>query len=119
MRWKFAAVIAAAAVAVSAFAPPAEAAPRKRITVYRSAPSGDAGTVFITRDEYGRTRTRVIAQRRSYLDAGTEVTPGQRKYTDYVTGPFSSPIDILGPGKNYDRMPLNPRWELGGAPRVW
>jgi len=28
--------------------------------------------------------TRVIVTRRSYLDAGTEVLPGDRKFTDYA-----------------------------------
>ncbi len=90
----------------------ADAAPRKRVTIKRSynAPP----TVFVSRDENGRTRTRIIVQRRSYLDGGTEVLPGQRKFTDYVNPPFYRPTDVLGPGRNYDWQPLNPIWESGG-----
>ena len=43
-----------------------------------------------------RPRTRITVRRRSYLDAGTEVLPGERKYSDYVYGPTYSvtgPID--------------------------
>ena len=49
--------------------------------------SGDlGGTIVVTsRDETGRTRTRVIIQRRSYLDPGTEVLPGSRRDHDYAT----------------------------------
>ena len=35
-------------------------------------------TVMISRDEDGRTRTRIIIQKRSYLDPGTESFPGER-----------------------------------------
>lgn len=90
----------------------ADAAPRKRAMVQRGA--GAPPTVFVSRGEDGRTRTRIIVQRRSYLDGGTEVLPGQRKFTDYVNPPFYRPTDILGPGRNYDRQPLNPIWESGG-----
>lgn len=114
MRPLIAAVAALGAFALLAAASTADAQPRKRSTAKRV--DGASQTVFVSRDETGRTRTRIIVQRRSYLDAGTEVLPGQRKYHDYHTQPFWSPIDILGPGRNYDRMPLNSRWEFG-APR--
>ena len=32
-------------------------------------------------------KTRVVIVKRSYLDAGTEVLPGERKFTDYVNPP--------------------------------
>jgi hypothetical protein len=51
----------------------ADAAPRRTRTIERvSAP----GTMVVHRDESGRTRTRIIVQKRSYLDGGTEVMPG-------------------------------------------
>ena len=56
-------------------APAAEAQSRKQ----QAAPSSQ-NTVFITRDENGRTTTRVIVTPRSYLDGGTDVLPGQRKF---------------------------------------
>ena len=43
-----------------------------------------------------RPRARITVRPRSYLDAGTEVLPGERKYSDYVYGPTYSvtgPID--------------------------
>ncbi|MGB3272081.1 MAG: hypothetical protein WBA66_04190 [Xanthobacteraceae bacterium] len=60
-------------------------------------------------------RTRVYISRRSFLDAGTEVLPGERKFTDYAIPPgstfardnFNRPID---------RQPLSPGYDLGGYP---
>jgi hypothetical protein len=42
-----------------------------------------------------RPTTRVIVRRRSYLNAGTEVMPGERKFTDYVYGPNYSPTSVI------------------------
>jgi hypothetical protein len=70
MRLLAIAVVAAfAACAVSA----ADAAPpRKRVVQSDYVP----GTVITHRDEQGRTRTKILVQKRSYLDGGTEVMPG-------------------------------------------
>ena len=76
-------------------------------------------TVFISRDEDGRVRRRIIVTPRSYLDGGTEVLPGQRKFNFSDAQPYWSPIDVLGPGKTYDRQPLNPRWEQGWTRLNW
>jgi hypothetical protein len=38
-------------------------------------------------DENGRVTTRIRVQPRSYLDGGTEVVPGERKFTDYALPP--------------------------------
>ena len=103
MRLKLPVVSAACAFVMLLAASPVQAQTR----------SGGDGTVSITRDEQGRVRTRIILQRRSYLDAGTEVLPGQRKYTDYVNPPGQRPIDALGPGKGYDRQPLNGPFDYG------
>ena len=101
MNWKLPAASAVCAAMMALTALPVQARSR-----------GD-GTVAITRDEQGRVSTRIILQRRSYLDGGTEVLPGQRKFTDYAIPPYWSPIDVLGPGRNYDRQPLNPVWDYG------
>ena len=37
-------------------------------------------TVIVTRDEDGRTRTRIVVQRRSFLDPGNQVFPGENRY---------------------------------------
>ncbi len=74
-----------AAAALCAIALPADAQTRtKRVVTNRD------HTVVVMRDEDGRKRTRIIVQRRSYLDAGVNVKPGDRKYTDYVISPTSS-----------------------------
>lgn len=113
MFWKLSCALIASAVVAAAMAAPAEAAPRKRVA-YAGQVSAPA-TTFVSRDESGRTRTRIILQKRSYLDGGTEVLPGQRKFTDYAEPPYYSPLDILGPGRNFDRNPLNSTWESGGV----
>src|SRR5947207_8489732 len=92
-----AASICAAMTAITACASDATAAPKKK--QIESAPQTAAGTA--------RTRTRVTVERRSFLDAGTEVLPGERKFTDYAFPPGYSPIgEALGPGKDFRRQPL-------------
>ncbi len=110
----FAACLAAAAMAMTAFASTADAQQRQRGA--RSA--SNQGTVVVTRDENGRTRTRILVNPRSYLDGGTEVLPGQRKYSFRDAQPYWSPTDVLGPGRTFDRQPLNPIWESGWT-RSW
>ena len=59
-------------------------------------------------DENGRVRTRVTVRPRSYLDGGTEVLPGERKFTDYAFPPTymnGSPYAIWDP-TGIHRYPL-------------
>jgi hypothetical protein len=109
MRLMAATIAVAAALAVFTVSL-ADAAPRKKVAKRYVA---GQPTVFVSRDETGRTRTRIIVTPRSYLDGGTEVLPGQRKFTDYVNPPNYRPIDVLGPGKGYDRQPLNGWFDYG------
>jgi hypothetical protein len=63
-------------------------------------------------------RTRVYVTTRSWLDAGTEVLPGDRKFQDYAfPSPFGYP-DFARENLNrpIDRQPLNPPSDLGGEP---
>jgi hypothetical protein len=63
--------------------------------------------------------TRVYITRRSWLDAGTEVLPGDRKFTDYAIPPDIGYPSFGRENKNrpIDRQPLNPPSDLGGYPR--
>ncbi|RTE94869.1 hypothetical protein [Bradyrhizobium sp. LVM 105] len=58
-------------------------------------------------------RTRIYVSKRSWLDGGTEVLPGERKFTDYALPPGAS----FARGNNnrpLDRQPLSPDSDLGG-----
>ncbi|WP_441237690.1 hypothetical protein [Bradyrhizobium sp. 930_D9_N1_4] len=58
-------------------------------------------------------RTRIYVSKRSWLDGGTEVLPGERKFTDYALPPGTS----FARGNNnrpLDRQPLSPDSDLGG-----
>jgi hypothetical protein len=88
---------------------PADAQSRNRAGVR----TAGQPTVIVWRGDTGRARTRIVVQRRSYLDGGTEVLPGQRKFTDYVNPPGYRPFDVLGPGKNGERTPLNGPFDYG------
>jgi len=68
---------------------PANAATKKRVYY-----SGDR-TVVVSRDENGRTRTRIIIQKRSYLDPGTEPLPQERNTLDYVQNPDQRADSVL------------------------
>jgi hypothetical protein len=62
--------------------------------------------------------TRVFITQRSWLDAGTEVLPGERKFSDYAFPPGSS-FARENANRPLDRQPLNPPSDMGGfAPRI-
>ena len=63
--------------------------------------------------------TRVYVTTRSWLDAGTEVLPGDRKFQDYAfPSPYGYPTFAReNNNRPIDRQPLNPPSDLGGFPR--
>ena len=63
-------------------------------------------------------RTRVFVTTRSWLDAGTEVLPGDRKFQDYAF-PSEYGYPSFGRENNnrpIDRQPLNTPSDMGGYP---
>jgi hypothetical protein len=62
--------------------------------------------------------TRVFVTTRSWLDAGTEVLPGDRKFQDYAfPSPFGYPTFAReNLNRPIDRQPLNPPSDMGGYP---
>jgi hypothetical protein len=54
---------------------------------------------------------RVTVQKRSFLDAGTEVLPGQRKFTDYAFPPGYSPTAPIDYTSANIRGPLIGPWD--------
>ena len=122
MTWKFpaanklAALLAAAAIIAVGFDMTAANAQSKR-------QSDDRGRAY-----YGPNgpnvsyqqgpRTRVYVSKRSWLDAGTEVLPGDRKFQDYAFPPEIGYPSFARENKNrpIDRQPLNPPSDLGGEP---
>ena len=62
--------------------------------------------------------TRLYISKRSWLDAGTEVLPGDRKFTDYAFPPEIGFPTFARENNNrpIDRQPLNPPSDLGGEP---
>ena len=78
MRLASIVALSVAAVMIGSLASPAEA--------QRRAPRDQTERITII-DENGRARTRITVRPRSYLDGGTEVFPGERKFTDYANPP--------------------------------
>jgi esterase/lipase superfamily enzyme len=112
------AVVAAFAVSAVSIA---DAAPRKRQVVYAQqrqvvyARPGPGSTVVTSQDERGRVRTKILVQKRSYLDGGTEVMPGdiqshQTNFIDMHQNPRSAVSnDNIVPGR-----PINDPFFLPG-----
>jgi hypothetical protein len=92
MRLRQFAVAFALAGAFALLAVPADAqqAPKKKRAYYNR-----DHTVFVSRDEKGRTRTKIIVQKRSYLDPGTEPLPSERNTLDYVQNPDQHGASVL------------------------
>ena len=107
----FAAGLCVAAIAATAFAvPAAQAETTKRYTTTRVAKAE-------------RPRARVTVAPRSFLDAGTEVRPGDRKFTDYAFPPSGNggigvnAVTSTGGKVGWDTNPLMPGPQLGGFNR--
>ena len=108
-----AAMVAVVAVSAAGFgATDASAAPKKQQqTQVRAVPTNRP----LSYSYQAGPRTRVFVTRRSWLDAGTEVLPGERKFTDYAFPPgyhYGRNIDRLNTGRN----PLSDNFDLGGGP---
>src|SRR3984893_11147814 len=60
--------------------------------------------------------TRIYVTKRSWLDAGVEVLPGDRKFSDYAFPPELGYPSFGRENLNrpIDRQPLNPPSDLGG-----
>lgn len=103
------ATVLAVFVAVGMGSVPADAQTSKK----KQAISARGNTVYSSRDEDGRRRTRIIVQRRSYLDPGTEVFPGERRYN--TNGIYLPTYSGYGPIENtpfYHRGPLPGPFDL-------
>ena len=101
--------LSVAAVTVAALVSPADAQNRR-------VDRGQQTERITIIDENGRVRTRITVKPRSYLDGGTEVLPGERKFMDYAQAPTYS---WLAPTSSWDpngthRWPLPMPFELPG-----
>jgi hypothetical protein len=63
-------------------------------------------------------RTRIYVTKRSWLDGGTEVNPGDRKFTDYAFPPALGYPSFARENNNrpIDRQPLSTPADIGGYP---
>jgi hypothetical protein len=105
---------ATALVAVSATSASAQSKPR-----YDKDGRAYYGSTGPNRTYQQGPRTRVYITTRSWLDAGTEVLPGDRKFQDYAFPPAIGYPSFARENLNrpIDRQPLSTPSDLGGAPR--
>jgi len=61
----------------------------------RTTPQVVAGPARATRVARPQPRARVVVVQRSYLDAGTEVQPGERHFLDYAFPPLHQPYNVV------------------------
>jgi hypothetical protein len=111
--------IGAVLVAVAFVIAPAGAQTAKRSTdPAASRAQADPAKPKRTRAVATRPATRVVVTKRSFLDAGTEVRPGERHFTDYVFPPGYNPWQAtnIDPMNSY-MSPPDPYW-LPGT-RCW
>jgi hypothetical protein len=123
MTWKFpAALLATIAVAAVGFGTaPADAQtpPAKRQFDKQGRPY--YGSTGPNVSYMQGPHTRVYITKRSWLDAGVEVLPGDRKFTDYAFPPEIGYPDFARENKNapIDRHPTNPPSDMGGYPTTF
>jgi hypothetical protein len=109
LKW-VAAGASAVVIAMLAFAgPPAEAAQKKKQVVTKQS------QVVVA----SRPRARVRVQPRSFLDGGTEVLPGDRKFTDYALPAGYSPFSYIENTAFDRRSSLPGPFELPSRRNPW
>jgi hypothetical protein len=118
MQLKVFATAVAICAGLALLAAPADAAVKKKKSVVATA----AGhTVYVNRDEDGRTRTKIIIQKRSYLDPGTETFPGENTgFTNYVQSPTHHAAGVLDNTVfGTSQLPLPGPFTLPGKDNPW
>ncbi|QOZ65322.1 MULTISPECIES: hypothetical protein [Bradyrhizobium] len=113
---KLATWLAAGAVIAAAFATPAAADTKTKRYDERGRPVyGPSGPNAV----YQQGRTRIYVSKRSWLDGGTEVNPGDRKFSDYAFPPEIGYPTFARENNNrpIDRQPLSTPADVGGYPR--
>ena len=125
MTWKFPAanklavlLAAVSVVAISVDMTAANAAPKRQYDDRGRAYYGPNGPNVSYQQG---PRTRVYVTKRSWLDAGVEVLPGDRKFTDYAFPPNLGYPSFARENNNrpIDRQPLNPPSDMGGYARTY
>jgi hypothetical protein len=107
---KLAVLIAAVAVVATGFdAGYANAAPKRQASERDRIAYGPGGP---NSSYMAGPRTRVYVTKRSWLDAGTEVLPGERHFSDYAFPPGYS-FARENYNRPLDRQPLNPPSDFG------
>jgi hypothetical protein len=100
----YAAGLCAAVIAITATAIPVEA--QTTTKKYTRAAKGES------------PRARVVVAPRSFLDAGTEVRPGERKFTDYAFPPgytsATGTVTNIGGRVGWARDPFMEPFQLPG-----
>jgi hypothetical protein len=114
-----AAIFCATAIALSSFAVMTTdaQAQQQRATAKKSAKK--YGPVPISMDP--PPRARITVQRRTFLDAGTHVIPGDRKFTDYAYPPTYYPAGVADnrAGMYVDQTALPGPFTLPGRDNPW
>jgi hypothetical protein len=117
---KLALFLAAAAVAAAGLgASPADAQTKRQQYDRDGRPT--YGAQGPNRSYQQGPHTRVYVTTRSWLDAGTEVLPGDRKFNDYAFPPAVGYPSFGRENNNrpIDRQPLSPPSDLGGYPQTF
>jgi hypothetical protein len=109
------AVIAATGLAVTSLTVTSANAETKR------KPSSAASATNPNYSYQAGPRTRVYVTKRSWLDGGTEVLPGDRKFSDYAFPPENGYPSFARENNNrpIDRQPMATPTDVGGYPRTF
>jgi hypothetical protein len=121
MTWNFpaanklAVLLAATAVVAVGFGATSASAEPKRQFDNRGRPYYGATGPNVSYQQ--GPHTRIYVTKRSWLDAGVEVLPGDRKFTDYAFPQSPRSFGMENNNRPLDRQPLNPASDMGGYPR--
>jgi len=116
---KLLSLAAVGVLAIGLGATQADAQTKRKPTNANSAAATSNNTAYRPagpNQSYQQGRTRVFVTTRSWLDAGVEVLPGDRKFNDYAF-PQSRSFALENNNRPLDRQPLYPSYDLGGYPQ--
>ena len=117
----FAAVACAAALALASAIAPAEAQTQTQTQKKAAAKKAAKKYGPVPISMAPPPRARITVTRRTFLDAGTEVIPGDRKFTDYAVPPGWYPGSVADNrgGMYIDQTALPGPFTLPGRGNPW